>query len=285
MFIEEDNPGMFSFGDIARQEATRIAEALDAVQELLHQPQIEVTKEHAEPEIVATGGEALDEGDDGFAGFHHYRRYESAGYDAHSDCVDATEVSSWQGAFPHIRIVGQRIPSYVASSSSKATAQEVDDTVEFIPAAAVVGCNQSSNTEEISDVVDTQTAPGWCDLVVEGRKMVIGRGPPPCLIVDEEDVQGMLEELICIDVGSTEDPMGARGGDDRPMSPTSSKQEEVMAILMDVVWPEVVEALQPLVSEVVKLSRERGIVYVSEPDEPAPADGGGGGWVESDDEF
>ena len=278
---------MFSFGDIARQEATRISEALDAVQDLLHQPQIiEVTKDNAESAVV-TEGDISDEGDDGFAGFHHYRRYESAGYDAHSDCVDAAEVSSWQGAFPYFRIVGRGMPSpQPASSSSKATTQDIDDMVEFIPAAAESNPSiQSPNTVEMSVVVDPEVTPGWCDLIVEGRKMVIGQGPPPGLIVDEEDVQGVLEELICIDVGSTDDASNRRNSDDdRPLSPSSSQQEEVMAILMDVVWPEVVDALLPLVREVVKLSRERGIVYESEPDEPV-ADGGGGGWVESDDEF
>ncbi len=287
MFVEDDNAGgVFSFGDIARQEATRISEALDAVQELLHQPQIEVIEEKEEP-TVTTEGDMSDEGGDGFAEFRrHYRRYESAGYDAHSDCVDAAEVTSWQGAFPYLRIVGQRIPSHVSSSSSKATTQEADDVVEFIPAAVKVGCNQSASTVDMLVASDSQSmTPGWCDLVVEGRRMVIGQDPPPGFIADEGDVHGVLDELICIDVGSATDPSDARGGDDRPLSPTSSQHEEVMAILMDVVWPEVVDALQPLVREVVKLSRERGIVYGSEPDEPAVVDGGGGGWVESDDEF
>ena len=62
---------------------------------------------------------------------------------------------------------------------------------------------------------------------------------------------------------------------------------------MDVVWPEVVETMRPLVSAVVKLSRERGIVYEMDDDDEdesspiaaAVEQGGGDRWIESDDEF
>ena len=320
MFVDEENGGgSFSFGEIARQEASRIGASLESVQDLLHQPPTTdtVMVEDVEPANVTEE----DEDDGGFSGFHHYRRYESAGYDAHSDCVDLTEVLSWQSAFPYLRITGTQIPSSSSGNKSDTTNDSSDEGIEFVLSSIVdLPANNRLTNDDMMVISAHDTEPslggGPCDLIIEGRKIVIGYGgrgvgsgtrkheqntgtSAAAVIVDDDHdhdhddvMHGVLEEVITIDVESTALPRKKDDNVDNvslPPSPQTSKQEEIVSLLMDVVWPEVVETMRPLVCAVVKLSRERGITYEIDDDamSPAPAveQGGGDRWIESDDEF
>ena len=319
MFIdEEDGGGSFSFGELARQEASRIGSSLESVQDLLHQPP---TTENVKVEDVVVADEEEDDGE--FRGFHHYRRYESAGYDAHSDCVDLKEVSTWQSAFPYLRITGTKISTSSSGNRNDAVNDPSEEGVEFVLSSSVDSStnhrlNQTNGDMMAISLGDTEPEPssggGPCDLIIEGHKIVIGygchgvdtarhdenTGTTFATEADDNDdvdiVHGVLEEIIAIDVESTILPRKKEDHDDStslPPSPQASKQEEIVSLLMDVVWPEVVETMRPLVSAVVKLSRERGIVYEMDDDDEdesspiaaAVEQGGGDRWIESDDEF
>ena len=317
MFVDEENGGgSFSFGELARQEASRIGESLESVQDLLHQPP-PTTENVVVPDVEPTNVTEEDENDGGFGGFHHYRRYESAGYDAHSDCVDLTEVLSWQSAFPYLRITGTQMASNSSGNRSHTVNEPLEDEgIEFL-LPSVVGLpvtnrlNQAMGDKMVISAQNTEPSSGGshCDLIIEGHQIVIDYGdrgtvtekhgqnasttPATADADDDVDVMhGVLEEIIAIDVDSTIVPRKKDDSDDNaslPPSPQSSKQEEIVSLLMDVVWPEVVETMRPLVGAVVKLSRERGITYEMDDEEsspvPAVEQGGGDRWVESDDEF
>ena len=88
----------------------------------------------------------------------------------------------------------------------------------------------------------------------------------------EDEVDGVLEEMIAIDRPSREEVEreaelgssdGERGTVDAQCvpSPRSSRKEEVISMLTDVIWPDVVSAMRPLVEQVVAVSRESGIQY------------------------
>ena len=50
-------------------------------------------------------------------------------------------------------------------------------------------------------------------------------------------------------------------GRNLPISPKACHREEVVAALTEAVWPECVEAMRPLVQDVVRVSRENEVVY------------------------
>jgi hypothetical protein len=129
---------------------------------------------------------------------------------------------------------------------------------------------------------------------VEGRRVPIHTTTTAATTGDGnvDCVHGVLEELIAVDTGpGPGEPGGpaATSSDDPDAlpSPRTSQRDEVVSLLLDAVWPEVVDAVRPLVHAVGRVCRERGITYEDvEDDEDADAGGGGGGgWVESDDDL
>ena len=46
-----------------------------------------------------------------------------------------------------------------------------------------------------------------------------------------------------------------------PICPYFTRREEIVSLLLDAVWPEVVEVLRPLVGHVVKASRAANLTY------------------------
>ena len=308
---DDERGGRFSFADVARQEGERLRAALVAVEDMLHAP----------PAPPAPPAEAIEDtdltlgDDDGIPDFHHYRRYESMGYDAHTDCVDTAEVKGWQNAFPYLRIVGQKLaPTSGSSSGSNSSSsnrgsvpspsedQEQYEGVEFVP---FIGGGAPAPAPA------PQPTCAGRELVVEGRRVTIHNATTTTVssstgIGDGDDdvdcSHGVIEELLAIDRGpGPGDPGGGPASaadddddddDDAIPSPRSSQREEVVSLLLDAVWPEVAEAIKPLVRAVVRVCRERGITYEADEEEDeeedaaaAGANGGGGGWVESDDDL
>ena len=133
------------------------------------------------------------------------------------------------------------------------------------------------------DASDGPTAPGLC---IVGRACLQPRAETsPSLAktystheermnVDEEEdddelpiVHGVLEEIVEVNnedlraswramaADSTEQAAEADGV---PVEPNASERAEVVSILTDALWPDVVQALRPLVRRVVEASRPLG---------------------------
>lgn len=76
-----------------------------------------------------------------------------------------------------------------------------------------------------------------------------------CLIVDRSNISNntitntsISEELLaCNDVSE--------------MSPELSQKDEMLNIMIDAIWPDVVDALEPLMIRMIKLCRQKGIYY------------------------
>lgn len=126
------------------------------------------------------------------------------------------------------------------------------------------------------------------DLMITGKKCQLHR----CVAASDKSteegnedvdiVSGILEEVIAIDCpGGGEDNPGAgitatttksnsnKCNTERSVynleivpSPTTSRREEVISLLTDVVWADCVSVMRPLVEQVVQVSREQGIIYI-----------------------
>ena len=128
------------------------------------------------------------------------------------------------------------------------------------------------------------------DLVVVGKKYPL-HACPPTQIRSDDDIcvtSGVLEEIIAIDVTSREFVTSDNAGDnkdtkrpiynvDAVLSPTTSRREEIISLLTDVIWADCVTELRPLVERVVLLSREYNLTYADKNSSMVDGEGDGEG--------
>lgn len=240
--------GVFSFENIGRMEAEKTSSALLQIENLLQKPY--------EPPAVGSENSAFNAiNSEDEMPFEHYRRMESEGYDAHSERVDAKEVLSWQSAFPYFSAKGDQIDSI------RTRTVPLDVFGDFFPTLT----NNSGQQHPRGSVMDGRTCTGVNNLVVEGRKCNISSR---CL--DNTDVNiehGILEELIAVHLSPSENPSTTDESDDNTVnlpSPHLNRREEIVSLLLDALWPEVIEVCKPLVQRVVEVSRRANLTYDKE---------------------
>ena len=116
----------------------------------------------------------------------------------------------------------------------------------------------SATTSEKSPLLLFERNRHVLDLSIEGKKIII----PKVRKRSVDYSHGALEELITVNVHpSTAAEKVAEECSSDNLSPHSSKREEVISLLLDAVWPEVVEVLRPLVLRVVQVSHEIDLKY------------------------
>lgn len=239
--------GVFSFENIGRMEAAKTSSALLQIESLLIEPP---EQSIFSSENSASNATVLEDE----MPFEHYRRIEAEGYDAHTDGVDAKEILSWQCAFPYFVARGEQINSI----HKRAVAPGV--LGDFFPTPT----NNFGQQNPAESLMDGRTCTGVNDLVVEGRKCYI------FIRNDSSEVNiadGILEELIAVHLSPNDSPSAGDKNEDYETnlpSPHYARREEIVSLLLDALWPEVIEVCRPLVQKVVEVSRRENITYDKE---------------------
>jgi hypothetical protein len=249
MYCDADQAGgVFSFENIGRMEAAKTASALLQIEYLLLKPynQSPLSGENSASSALVVEEEMP---------FEHYRRIESEGYDAHSERVDMKEVLSWQSAFPYFAAKGEQV------CSIHEPAVPLGLLGDFFPTLT----NNFAQQYSAGSIIDGRTCTGINDLVVDGRKCNI-----PSIDNDSHEVNiadGILEELIAVHVSPGDDPSVANESEDNVEnvpSPRFNRQQEIVSLLLDALWPEVIEVCKPLVQKIVEVSRRENVTYDKE---------------------
>jgi hypothetical protein len=244
---DDENDGGFSFAEMGKLEAAKTSEALLKIDELLP-IKIEDKKADTKENIaeISDKGSAFD-----------YRRYQSNGYDAHSDGVDDKEIQSWQKAFPYLLVKGVSItPKEIIPKESSGSDEfgeffaiptPIDQTGEIRPNVSNLSFTNNSNQSAISE------------LIIVGKKLTI----PKVVIESEDEINGILDEIIEVNVTPDRHDLGNddETSDSDILSPAALIRDEIISGLLDDVWPEVVEALKPLIRKVVRISRVTDLKY------------------------
>lgn len=244
---EEENNGKFSFADIGRLEAAKTSKALLKIDEQLPF-EYELQEADAKENII----ESFEEG---FT--FDYRRYESNGYDAHSENVDKKEIQSWQKVFPYFLVRGV---SMTPEESIHEDLSKSDEVGEFFPMATddqSVEIRPNISSLSLINKSSQNTIP---DLTVLGKKLTIS----PVLIQSDDKIHGHLDELIAVNVTPHNHDIQIDNeeiSDSDVLSPNVLRQQEIVSTLLDAVWPEIVEVLKPLIRKVVRKSRSADITY------------------------
>ena len=222
-----------------------------------------------------------------------YRRYESTGYDAHTDSVQEHEIRDWQRAFAYLRIEGTSC--LAARGRADADLDLEAQGVQFVamPASATAAgaqwCHEDGTELLVQGKGQSPPDLGQMDTVLSsadgrgGGEMGGGaqRGGDQTSREGEGEGEGEGEEEVLASHGVLEEwiEMNRCEGPEEeseediisgdPVSPDLARRAEVISILADAVWPELVEALRPLVRRIVSEARKRNPVYPDQETEPA----------------
>ena len=270
---EDERGGAFSFEHIGRMEAIKTSEALQDIDNLLL---IRVGRLH--------GVKVVEPDEEESAFGIYYRHVESTGYDAHCERVDHKEIESWQTAFSYLEMKGHSIA--ITGRSSETPTHNVDQDFLYTVNKVVDQPIETTNLEPSSRCAGGYPFLSTSGLSIEGNQIAIPHIP----YNNQDYCHGILEELIAVDVN----PNSPENGDDAKesstdvMSPYTSRKDEIISLLFHTLWPEIVNALKPLVSRVVQISVERSLKYENisktsdctsdENDEKMSADSGNISW-------
>jgi len=226
--------------------------------------------EESEVECAQSSGVALEQ---------NYPRYYSEGYDATHDSVDEKEISQWRNNFNCLRIVGTGV------STDRTTIHEVTVDEGLLLTTAAQTCAEDDwfvDNIGIESSGHVRALDSQDSLVVMGKAVTIHShhttgSHETCM---DEDYfcysEGVLEDyLIC----NAEDqfshdfiPPPISNAKNKktslslpPMSyecvsPSTSIKEELVASLIDMLWPDVVDALKPIVKAVLNVAQDNNCI-------------------------
>jgi hypothetical protein len=177
--------------------------------------------------------------------------------------LESIQIAAWHSKFQYLRIegVGIKIPE----------AQEVIDYIDMIETDPMLTSAQDTFTP--TPAADSETFPveNECELFICGKKAIIHpttvlnpdeislhfEGSEPSNSPDEDPicfVDGVLEEYI--DLDRTTGDGNALDDTISCLEPEESMREEVISSLIDVIWPDLVEALSPLIERMTAMPVE-----------------------------
>lgn len=245
--FEEPEYGEMSFAALEKAEAEKFTVALlDLDQRLCTAVQLSIKQPGDTIEIHDT-----------------FPKYYSEGYDANHEGVGDEEIVQWQrGALTFLRVEGTAIPLQ--------TTPHTDTSASHGPDIALTNDQYYVEDLDMLPQVDENIQ----SLVVVGKSMTISNlaAPVPCknnhtnteLATDEEEGEyiaqhGILQEYVDYSgVGCDAEDSGAIQS---TASPSDSNRDEIVSSMMDAVWPGVVEAMKPLIYNVLRAAKENNIPY------------------------
>ena len=148
---EDDGDGHGAFtglGALNLREESKTSEALQLMEARLY----------GETDTAECGA-----GDEAPEVREEFRRFESTGYDAHTDHVEQHEFRDWQRAFPYLRVRGSACPMPAAAASAAAVrssgydVDELAEGVQFVPMPAAsmlapAGASAEQEAEENAQI-------------------------------------------------------------------------------------------------------------------------------------
>jgi hypothetical protein len=175
------------------------------------------------------------------------------------------QIAAWHSKFQYLRIEGVGIKI--------SEAEEVIDYIDMIetdPEPTSPQDTLSSTAAIDSDVFPVENE---CELFIVGKKAIIHpttvlnpdeislhfEGSESLNSTDEEPIcliDGVLEDYIELDRTTGDATSEADGAASSCMEPEESMREEVISSLIDVIWPDMVEALTPLIERMVAMPVE-----------------------------
>lgn len=262
MFAEDSEirGGAVSFADLERQEADRFARLLAEVDDRLYTPLAPASK--------AVPTEQREE--DGV------RRYYSEGYEANYEGVSDDEIRQWQqSSFSYLRVEGTGINVKSTDLPHPESLFKRDD---------------SEDKEHIFQELDGLPSQDH-GLVMCGRSVAPPNGYTFAKPIAEDEgpteeyfaQHGILQEYIEYNGEERSHEKTNTVLDFHTLDPAESQKEEVLATMMDAIWPDIVQALRPLVTDVLTAAKDNNIPYKVD-QSPAPLlneygdEGGGGGF-------
>jgi hypothetical protein len=265
MFEDADEVGgAFSFADMEAREATRFTDSLRSLDNRMY-------TEIRSPDAIVKKKQDNDE---------RTMNYYSEGYEANYETVEDAEVLQWQKSdFKFLRVTGQALP--VSHGNSAEIGRYTDSPVASL--------DPSRNYIESTDTVPHFTDHQLDNLTIVGKRITIGCHasanantlPAACAYkadVSEEEEEifvshGILEEVLEFSAGH--DDVADMDEDGAVPSPETSVRTEVLASMVDTIWPDVVAAMKPLIHDVLVAANDSNIPYAVD-QAPAKAKAGEG---------
>ena len=178
------------------------------------------------------------------------RGYYSEGYDANYIAVSDKELASWQNNFYFISILGQSIVTNLNLPENGNTHDELElrKVVSDGPYFDVV----TDSREDLK-------------LFIEGRS-ILPSEINACLPLKDEEVlavDGQLEETFILhtdhDISHGQlatKALATHIPTETCLSPSTSMKVEVISSLVDAIWPDVVNAMQPLIDDILTVASQ-----------------------------
>jgi hypothetical protein len=261
MFADGDDiGGGFSFADMEAREATKFADSLRNLDSRMY-------TEIQPVEIVAKKSDN-DE---------RTMNYYSEGYEANYETVEDAEILQWQKSqFKFLCVTGQALSMAPVQGDASEKGRFSGSEVATVDPSRIY-------------IEPADTVPHFADhqlenLAIVGKRMTISTGtiamPSGYAHTgegsEEEEMimsHGILEDVIEFSAGHEDE--AAAGEEGAAPSPETSVRTEVLASMVDTIWPDVVAAMKPLIHDVLVAAKENNIPY-SVDQAPAKAKGGGG---------
>ena len=260
--------GAVSFADLEAKEAQRFTRILSELESRLYTPvEAQEVKKEAPVELDNT------------------RQYYSEGYDANYECVSDSEIRQWQKtslpSLAYLRVEGRGMRLPVSEESASAVLFRDND----------MDLNKDNFIEDLDTIGKLND-----DLFICGKAIVAPAGfKLNCNNTDPANdgeyfaVHGILQEYI--EYSGEPHPenkeQAAVDCEQSMVDPQESQKVEVLSSMVDAIWPDIVQALKPLISDVLNAARNNNIPLKVDQTPPAPVDeyGGGGFDFASDDEW
>lgn len=263
MFYEDNEPGEvgFSFADLEKREAAKLCHSLGQLDDRIY------------TEVGTVFPVTQGDNDDDLQ-----RNYYSEGYDANYEGVDDKELMQWQHAFSYIRVCG---------TATGVDNQTKDDAGDDNAHMGGVDPRDQHIVERVDEVCGL---PDFNGLMIRGQRLIsihtAHSGAQLAVEEDEEIIMshGVLEEPLVVD--ATPDSLPLEGTTEDMVSAEASLRDQVVAEMVDAIWPDLVNAYKPLIRNVLIAAKEQGLPYrldQSAPVEKAEDEFGGFGFA-SDEE-
>lgn len=242
MFVEDDdcivddNVG-FSFENLNAKEAKRIVDALHDIEDRLF-------SNDAKESSIQAAEETIEEQ------FPVYTYY-SMGYDATNEKVEDKELFLWQKQFPYLLVKGSSASQHCSHVDANTTG------AEFQSVSLPKYCSDLMYFDDLNQKNESDCS----NLVLIGKRMLpknlmsaTNLSVSPVTGIGEKDEEvfakdGSLEEIIHMDLTQANSPLAC-------WDPYSVAKGEIVSNLVDVLWPEVTDALAPLVHQVIELAKK-----------------------------
>lgn len=229
MFAEGGGGFDFSFDQVEKLEKVRTNAMISTTERTLYGEQYDYQ------ELALANDRADKRESEGM-------RYFSEGYGANVDQVDDLEYARWQSSFPYLQVIGTTlVPVAKDSIIGWETEGMINDQEHFLD----INYHRVEAPEQLAVVGKS--------LHIESLSATYNNDAEEIITED-----GIVEELIAASNCPDEmiDPDGSDDNTLKYIEPENSKKDEMISSIAQLVWPTAVEAMRPLIKDVIAALRD-----------------------------